>query len=301
MLDDRPYMRPQTEWSQRGVTIYLMMGLVAAFVLQCVNDVYLRSNVEVWLALTPDWLRQGRVWQLLTFQFLHGGVMHLLGNLLGLWFFGRFVEGVLGWRRFLIAYFGCGVIGGLLQGTLMVLFPSHFAAFVVGASAGISGIFAIFVRLLPGTEIRWNFILPIQASVLLWVTAGIALFFTLVPSGRGGFVAHAAHLGGIIAGVAFVHFGWHQDFRPMPGAGLLDFFKRRRSERKVLKLRFPKAQPATSWEAEAAQHKAKGTDTEFMRKEVDPILEKISAHGIQSLTEREKKILDAARARMAKR
>ena len=87
----------------------------------------------------------------------------------------------------------------------------------------------------------------------------------------------------------------------MPGAGLLDFFKRRRSERKVLKLRFPKAQPASSWEAEAAQHKAKGTDTEFMRKEVDPILEKISAHGIQSLTEREKKILDAARARMAKR
>ena len=300
MLDDRPYMRPQTEFGPRGVSVYLMIGLVAAFVLQCLNDVYLRSNLDVWLALTPDWLLKGRVWQLVSFQFLHGGILHLVGNLLGIWFFGRFVESVLGWRKFLFAYFGSGVVGGLLQGTLMVLFPGHFAPFVVGASAGIAGIFAIFVRILPGAEIRWNFILPMQATVVLWITAGTALFFTLVPSARGGLVAHAAHLGGILAGLAFVRFGWHQDFQPMPGAGVFEFFQRRRSERKVLKLRFPKDTPQ-SWDNKAARSKADATDTEFMRNEVDPILEKISAHGIQSLTDREKHILETARTRMEKR
>jgi len=91
--------------------------------------------------------------------------------LLGLWFFARFVENVLGTKRFLIAYFGSGIIGGLLQCALMLLFPEHFLPFVFGASAGEMGIFAIFCRLQADSQIRWNFVLPIRADMLLWITS----------------------------------------------------------------------------------------------------------------------------------
>jgi len=291
-------MRDRPGFVLPSISVVLMVVLTGVFALQCINDVYLRSLVDEWLALTPLALTQGYVWQFLTFQFLHVDVLHLLGNLLGLWFFGRYVENVLGKWRFLLAYFGCGVAGGLLQCVLMLLFPNHFAPFVFGASAGVMGIFAIFARLLADSEIRWNFILPIRADVLLWITAGISLFFTIVPSARGGRVAHAAHLGGILAGLAFVRFGWHQDFRPLPGAGILEWFQRRpRRARSIVKLRFPKVS------SEVSKNLAPRVqpDGDFISTEVDPILDKIAAHGIHSLTEREREILQAARTKMGKR
>jgi membrane associated rhomboid family serine protease len=282
----------------------LMVVLTGTFVLQCINDVYIQKYlVERQLALTPLALRGGYVWQFLTFQFLHGSIEHLIGNLLGIWFFGRFVEHVLGTKRFLTAYFMCGVVGGLLQCVLMVLFPRHFASFVFGASAGVLGIFAIFCKLQAGSEIRWNFIVPIRAEILLWIVGGVSLFFTLVPSHRGGFLAHAAHLGGILAGLAWVKLGWHRDFVQLPWEA---WFRRMRSigdrqpGREVLH-----STPArkNSWR----RPKAVSPQTEdvppaeFISQEVDPILDKISAHGIHSLTEQERQILDAARKKMARR
>lgn len=301
MFGDQSFMRESQSGRSRQVSVILMVVLVVAFALQCINDVYLRQGGDGMLGLTGNVLARGYVWQLLTFQFLHVDIWHLVVNLMGLWFFGRFVESVLGLKRFLFAYFGSGVVGGLLQSLLMLLFPAHFGVFVFGASAGIMGIYAIFARLQGNSEIRWNFILPIRADVVLWITAGISLFFTLVPSMRGGFAAHAAHLGGILAGIAFVRMGWHQDFNPLPGSRLLEAWKRRapRRSRPVVKVRFPKA--FSSWQEESRVSQREKTDTDFMSEEVDPILEKISAHGMQSLTEKEKAVLEKARARIDKR
>ena len=153
MLENRDYMRNESssgnplrfQWS---ASVVLMIVLVVTFALQAINEVYGMPEIEDWLALTPSALVRGYVWQLLTFQFLHAGLWHLLGNLMGLWFFGRLVENILGTKRFLVAYFVCGVVGGLLQAGLMVLFPAHFGASVVGASAGVMGVFAIFCRVL---------------------------------------------------------------------------------------------------------------------------------------------------------
>ncbi|HEX3102579.1 MAG TPA: rhomboid family intramembrane serine protease, partial [Pyrinomonadaceae bacterium] len=152
MLENRDYMRQgpshdgfgQSRWSP---SVVLMIVLTVAYAIQCINDVYIKSTAEEWLALTPLALAKGYVWQLLTFQFLHVNLWHLAGNVITLWFFGRFVEEVLGTRRFLVAYFGAGIIGGLLQCALMLLFPEHFPPLAYGASAGIAGIFAIFCRL----------------------------------------------------------------------------------------------------------------------------------------------------------
>jgi len=303
-LADRHYMREGRRFAPLSTTVLLMIVLAVVFALQCFCDVYLQRPVERWLALTSECFTRGHIWQLLTFQFIHGSLWHLICNLLGLWFFARFVENVLGPNRFLIAYLGCGVIGGLLQGILMVFFPAHFGSGVYGASAGVSGIFAIFVCLLPSTEIRWNFFIPIRAEVLLWVTAGISLFFTLVPSARGGGVAHAAHLGGLLAGVAWVRLGWHRDFVRLPWEGMFDRWRRwqpfesRQRKRELVRAASVRGR---TWREVPPDAPADLPPEEFISKEVDPILDKISAHGIQSLTERERKILEAARKKMAKR
>ena len=285
MLENRDYMRPDSpgdfRHSRWSASIVLMVVLTVAFAVQCINDVYIQSVVEKWLALTPLALMKGYLWQFLTFQFLHGDLGHLFGNLLGLWFFGRPVEDFLGTRRFLVAYFGAGVVGGLLQCAVMILFPNHFPPFAFGASAGIAGIFAIFARLQASSEVRLYFILPVRVDVLLWIFTAISLFFTLVPSARGGMVAHTAHLGGILTGLLWVKLGWHHHYIKLPWE---NWFHRDRSSRPT--------RPARPTDSSAE---------DFLQKEVDPILEKISAHGIQSLTAREREILEKARSKIDRR
>src|SRR5687767_2584157 len=106
MLADRRYMRGGSGRGPVSTCLAIMVILVAVFALQCIDDVYLRTTAQSWLALTVPGVRHGYVWQLLTFQFLHGGVLHILCNLIGLWYFGRFVENVVGRHRFLFVYFG---------------------------------------------------------------------------------------------------------------------------------------------------------------------------------------------------
>ncbi len=296
MMEDRDYMKARPYRDAWSLTKTLTVILAVIYALQCINDVYLHTPVERWLALTPACLTQGRLWQLLTFQFLHASLGHLAGNLLSFWWAGHFVENILGKRRFLIALFGCGLMGGLLQALLMVLFPGVYGLAVVGASAGIAGLIAIFALLEKDSTIRLNFILPIPAVTLLWILGGISLFFTLVPTPRELGMAHAAHLGGLLAGVGWVKLGWHHDFVPLPWESWLA--KRRRGDAKPI--RNP-AQKLPPWARVEPAPKTANTPENFISREVDPILDKISAHGIQSLTEQERKTLDAARGKMGKR
>jgi len=304
MLENRDYMRrplPRFGWS---TTAKLSILFVVVYALQCVNDVYLHVDAERWLALTAEGLQRGWLWQLITFQFLHASLWHIAGNLIVFWWVRHFVENVLGWRRFLVALFGCGVVGGILQGILMLLAPQYFGGAVVGASAGVSGLFAIFAMLERESTVRLYFVLPVRAMALLWVWGAISLFFTLVPTPRAMGVAHAAHLGGILAGIAWVKLGWHRDFVQLPWEGWFAWLHRwkplqnRQRKRELVKaasIKVPRWPRARSEDADELPSE------EFISREVDPILDKISEHGIQSLTERERKILEAARNKMAKR
>lgn len=291
MLDDRSYMRDPGLPGRFGMSVWLMIVLTVIYALQCINDVYLHTPADLWLPLSAAGLRQWHVWQLLTFQFVHVNLWHLAGNLITLWFFGRAVEAVIGSRKFIAAYLIGGFAGALLQGALMLLFPLHFGAVVYGASAGLSAIFAIFATIESQSEVRLYFVLPIKARVLLYVFGGIALFFTLVPSPREGGVAHAAHLGGMLAGVAFIR--W--DARSFAGAW--NPLQGRRRKRQLVQA----AAQITRWRGQRNEASAEMPPEEFISKEVDPILDKISAHGIHSLTPRERQILEAARSKMARR
>ncbi|HEY0548566.1 MAG TPA: rhomboid family intramembrane serine protease [Verrucomicrobiae bacterium] len=291
MLDDRSYMRADPHRSRWSATVVIIIAVTACFALQEIAGFYFhkRAWTAEYLGLSTDGLRAGFVWQLITFQFLHGGPMHLIFNLLTLWFFGRPVEERLGSRSFLKLYFICGAAGGLLQGGLGFLPNQYFGHTTYGASAGICGIIAAFALIEPEAEIRLWCVLPIKAKHLLWFGGGLALFFTLVPSDSG--VAHAAHLGGYLAGIAYMRWDAARpavNWNPLQG---------RRRKRQLVQA----AAQITRWRGAREPSATELPPEEFISREVDPILDKISAHGIHSLTPGERKILEAARAKMARK
>lgn len=297
MLDDRGYMRDGSGRWPWTATSVLLVVYVAVFALQCINAVYLRSPAEGWFALTTYGLRHGWVWQLFTFQFLHGGLLHLVFNLIGFWWLGRFCESALGTGRFLLVLFGAGAAGGLLQGLLMLLFPAFYGTAVVGASAGVLGLLAVFALLEREAEVRFYFVIPLRAVTLLWITGAVSLFFTLVPASG---VAHAAHLGGLLAGVGFVKLGWQHPWMPLPWETWLARWRERRVPRPAPRPLVPARRRAGSAAAPAANPPA-DDPADFMEREVNPILEKLHAHGPGSLTERERRILQRASRRMRER
>src|ERR1043166_3924574 len=109
-LADRHYMRDDWNRPRLSMSVLVMILIVAAFVLQQVNHAYIRSPIEWDLLLSSEGLKHGHIWQLLTFQFMHGGLMHVFCNLLGIFFFGRFIENRLGGKNFLKIYFASGSI-----------------------------------------------------------------------------------------------------------------------------------------------------------------------------------------------
>lgn len=311
MLYDRQYMREEPYRTRWALSTILVLANVAVFALELLARLYPEGALNLvmgYLPLHPADLARGWVWQLVTFQFLHAGPFHLLINCAMLYMFGRGLEHTLGPRRFLALYFVSGVCGGLLQAACSWSFPRHFGAgATVGASAGVFGLIAAFAALNRETRITTllAFIIPIsmKAKYLLIVEAVIAVLGMLE---RQSGVAHAAHLGGMLAALAFLQADryWYRLSLPRRGPRLaappepeLVIASRYRARRE---------DPSTSTTAGSppappAPPAPPTPPADFISREVDPILEKISAHGIQSLTERERRILEQARARITRR
>jgi membrane associated rhomboid family serine protease len=272
------------------MTTKLIIVLIVAFVIQSLLVFYWDFDVLDSLALSVNGISRGKVWQLLTFQFLHSTPMpwHVLFNCLGLYFFGRPVEEALGGKRFLSLYFLSGTMGGLLQVLLTLILPRHEDIPVVGASAGVCGMIAIFCTLYPMQELTtWIAFFPIniRARYLLIFLTLLSLFGAFVPFDG---IAHAAHLGGILTGIVYVRWGTVIGDR-------FDSLKGRLTAKKAA----PVGVRLRSWGSTREKSKPISRGEEFISNEVDPILDKISAQGFQSLTERERKILDDARKKMS--
>ena len=201
-----------------------------------------------------------RPWTLITYMFLHGGMMHLLFNMLGLFFFGPRVEERIGSQRFTILYFLAGISGALLS------FAFSRANPILGASAGVFGVMMAFAHFWPDTPIHIWGIIPVPARVLVIITTVLAIW-----SGFGGArsgVAHFAHLGGYAG--AFLYLKW------------LD--RKRGSFKRKIEAPPPEAaRKLDSW-----KNIDRSRIHEVNREEVDRILDKISAQGIGSLTAQEK-------------
>jgi len=273
-------------------TVALLIVNAMVFVVQLAASQSLRG-LEIqndFFALSLDGLKHGFVWQLLTFQFMHAGWMHIIFNSLVIYFFGNPVETALGRRHFLTLYLAGGIIGGLVQMLFAALIPDYFDAPVVGASAGASGLIAAFAIL--HWEERFSlliYFIPVSMTgkTLLAVSLGLAFLGMLTPNSG---IANAAHLGGILTGGFYVRLF-------IQGQWPRWKFPVRRSAPRELAIK--RANKSTLWRSASDKPDDESTD-EFLKTEVDPILDKISAHGIQSLTAREREILEKARTRMAK-
>ncbi|MBI5203251.1 MAG: rhomboid family intramembrane serine protease [Elusimicrobia bacterium] len=210
------------------------------------------------------------IWQPLTYLFIHGTFMHLLFNVFALWMFGMPVEAQWGSKEFLKFYFLCGIGAGLLS---VALGPgSHYP--IIGASGAVYGLLVAFAMLYPDAVIYLYFFFPVKAAHMA-IIFGLIEFFASATNATPG-VARFAHLAGMGIGYLYIRWWWIAKIRVKGLWGELTKTggaARERSPRR------------SSRKAEAA---APASDP---MAEIDRILDKISAHGKDSLSDEEKEIL----------
>jgi membrane associated rhomboid family serine protease len=204
-----------------------------------------------------------RPWTIVTYMFLHGGLMHLAFNMLALYFFGPRVEDRLGSRRFLTLYFISGISGALLS---IVFTPG---AAIVGASAAVFGVMLAFAYFWPDAPIHIWGIIPVPARMLVIITTVLALWSGFGGSRSG--IAHFAHLGGYAG--AFIYLKWLDRARTA--------FRKRATGAPAAVVGSISKRPTIDL---SKVH-------EVNRDEVNRILDKISAQGIDSLTMQERLFL----------
>lgn len=265
------FVQPWTQ-RQRLVLLSLIWLNVAAFVAQLFVDTYQPGFSREYLGLSKAGIDNAYSWQFLTAIFMHHGPWHLLGNTILLYLLGRDVECILGQRQFLFLYLGGAVIGELGHVFLM---PASTVLF--GASGGTAAVLMAYATILPDLEVTTFHLfgrrLELKAKYLGYsaVATGLLLLFL----NRRGTVVHSAYLGGCAA-------GWF--YARLQGFGRTSFVQRSVHQRKTSAQRYQQMDAET-----------------FIAEEVDPLLEKISREGLQSLSGTELRTLALAREKLGEK
>jgi len=291
-LYNRPYWKDSDNPSSspgRGIGLppfgrvvkWLLIINVAVYVLQ----LFLNSWLIPALAVSPSTWWQP--WRYVTFQFLHGGTWHLLLNMLGVWFIGTPLEKLWGGRRFLAFYLTCGVAAGVSYLGLSTLTSTiAFDTPLVGASGGVYGLLLAAAVLLPHMNLIFLFFpVPIRlAVIILMVLILLDLGSGLSHGATSQTYSQMAHFGGAVTGAI-----WILIPRLRRGEGEMSEFAPQRERKKGRRNRW-------------ADKRAKEEQQELAEQaDVDRILEKISQHGLASISRRERKILNDATTRQRQR
>lgn len=202
------------ERGHRPVFSYLLLVLnVAVFIFQVrIPDGSSRAAfIETWGAVPVEIVHGVDLQALLTSLFLHGGLLHLLGNMLYLWIFADNIEAVVGNVRFLLFYLAGGIAASLAQ----ILIDPSSGVPIVGASGAIAAVMGAYIVMFPGSRVKMLFLLFfIVFYVPSWVFLGI-WFAQQAMSGigalnmapdEGGGIAWWAHIGGFIFGLAIGYY-----------------------------------------------------------------------------------------------
>lgn len=183
----------------------LAIACFAGFLIQHTADQFFGANLLSWLGLIPSAvILDHRIWQLITYAFLHGDVMHLFLNLLMLVFIGGELEALWGTSRFLRFYFFCSICAGVTYLFIQALIwkESGLQVPMVGASGAIYGLLMAYGLIFGERVLLFMMLFPMKAKHFVWILGGLE-FFTSVFSGRGG-LASAAHLAGMVAGFGYL-------------------------------------------------------------------------------------------------
>jgi membrane associated rhomboid family serine protease len=261
-------------WTQRPRVI--LLGLICvnviAFVAQLFLDAYQPGFVREYLGLSDRGVHTAYGWQFFTAIFLHDGPWHLLGNMLILYLLGRDVESIIGQRQFLFLY-----LAGAVAGELGHLFLMPATSVLFAASGGVAAVLVAYATILPELELTSMvfLLLPIRLKAKYLGYGAFAIAILGVTFDRGGAVTHSAYLGGIVAGWLYAH---------LLGFGRASILQRALRQRR----------------AKVERYRAMSPD-QFISEEVDPILDKISREGVQSLTRSEWRTLARAQEKIAEK
>jgi membrane associated rhomboid family serine protease len=297
MLQDRPYMRSGYDDRRTSVVTWLMSSIVAVFVLQNVFTRWVGTGYgfENALGLSPAALRQGHVWTLVTYGFLHstGNLLQVLAYLITIYFFGGEVLNVLGTRRFVGFYLSALAVGGACWCAAHWAHPD----LLMGASAGVSALVVLYACFFPNREISTLlfFIVPVRVKpkhlayfLVAWDLCGFVFYEILGAVSPFG-AAHSAHLGGMAA--AWVYFRYIHNVDWSFAAGRAD----------IEMPRWMKQRGPSKEVREAPAYSVNIGDRGHLRAEVDRILDKINSEGFGSLSAEEKKVLDDAKDMISRR
>ncbi len=272
-----------TPWVQRlllanAVVLFLMLTVVT-------------SQAFVDLVRFDPALALQRPWTFVTYLFAHGGLLHLATNSLALFVFGPPVERRLGGLRFLAYYLGCGIGAAVVSLGIWLAFPGAVGPFI-GASGAILGVAFAFAALYPDAELL---VFPIPVPLKAWQLVALYVVFDVVGAVRGSDnIAHIAHLGGLACGWLFLRIG-----RVPRGPVSLPMPPIQRHRPITMSHSIPITHHATmAREVEPAEPPvAKPTVDPVVREraEIDRVLDKILASGIESLTGDERRLLEAQR------
>jgi membrane associated rhomboid family serine protease len=194
------------------VTTALIIANVVAFLLQSVAP-GLESALALW-PLDASRMSNGQVgfalWQLVTYGFLHGSVLHLAFNMFALYMFGGAMELVVGPRRYLAYYFVCVIAAAVMQLVVTAMLGGLYPT--VGASGGVFGLLLAYAVYFPHNKVMLLFP-PVPIPSRLFVVIYAVIELVLGVTGSQGGVAHFAHLGGLAGGAAMLYYWRVGSFR----------------------------------------------------------------------------------------
>ena len=216
-----------------------------------------------------------RIWQPLTYMFMHGSFDHLFFNMFSLWMFGSALENYWGSKRFLFYYLVCGIGAGLLN---MLVPGAHVS---VGASGAVYALLLAFGMMWPNNYIYLYFLVPIRTKWFIIGMIVIELFEGIFRSTDG--IAHFAHLGGMLIGFLIIlywkrHGGMTGDF------SIKNWFNSLKNRKKYTRY-------------EEVYDKVPRSDEEYnyqkaqKERDIDAILDKVAKSGYESLSKEEKDFL----------
>jgi len=264
----------------------LIVVNIVIFFLQLIGNASNLPYLDKYLALSADGIRRGFIWQFVTYMFLHVSVWHILGNMFFLWFFGTEVEYFIGQKYFTRLYFMSGIVGAALwlafNFTPYLIGGHQVYTTCIGASAAVLGCVVAFATLFPDRELTLLlfFILPVTLRAKYLAMIAVAIDVAVLLQGGGGGVANLAHLGGAAFGYLYIkQLGYGTTPRWLLWLQGI-----------TARLKPPRRPTPRTMSSE-----------EFIQEQVDPILDKIAREGMQSLTRRERKILESAKDLMQKR
>ncbi len=248
-----------------AISPFIKWMIVLDVIVFIIQNIY--PQMTVTLGLSPREFFQdfpNKLYQPLTYMFLHGGLGHIFFNMFALWMFGTEVEFTWGSKRFGRFYLLAGLAGAVLS---MAVKSSQIAP-IIGASAAIYGVLAAYWVMFPERYLYIYFLIPIKVK---WAIPGIMLLGFLFG---GANIAHFAHLGGALFGLLYMKADWRW-------LHLGDKFKQYKYSRQSSKV-----------------EKNRQRAEEIMRR-VDEILDKINEVGIENISKEDRKFLEEASSKLA--